>query len=589
MDEFVSHLAAPSYAVPDAAHLSVTDAPGVLMRLSHDVHCSAAHPDALRNPSANRDFSIIRELGNGSFGTVCVAEWRSPLPTGTMVPAMQHSYTRPEYIGKRLVAIKRMKRRFHSWDDCMRLNELKALVSLPAHDHIIPLYDIFLPQESRELHIVFECMEGNLYQLIKSRHGSPLANGLLCSIVHQALLGLEHIHSHGFFHRDMKPENLLITTTGLAEYPRFYGPLHTPIQHDVLVLLKIADFGLARETASPGPYSEYVSTRWYRAPEVLLRAPKYGPPMDMWALGTIMAELINFHSLFPGASETDMLIRIVRTLGSPRPFDLSSGVHIGGGPWPEGHALAHRLGIAFPDIPPVPLTHCFAPATMPRAIDLIQRMLLYDPNIRVSAREALEHSFITTDAKICQPTRKIVPPRINVPAGSDAPGTPSTPDAPRAEPSPAASPAWSHLSAPNSPPIEGNSASERNIGRLLERAVMHSMNLHFLPRRRSGQARYGGDAADPADLRLLHSEPNTPTTLGPSAAAHSPDSISPHSATPPAKSRKEAQRLAKEHELARREADHIAMRSRARAVLQKRMQIEAQHLGGVSPRQALDH
>lgn len=586
MDDYASHLAVPSYAAPDAARLSVMDTPGVLTRLSHDVNCAAAHQDAaFRHPLANRDFSIIRELGNGSFGTVCVAEWRSALPSGTMVPAMQHSYTRPEYIGKCLVAIKRMNRRFYSWDDCMRLNELRALIALPAHDHIIPLYDIFLPQESQKLHIVFECMEGNLYQLIRSRRGSLLANGLLCSIIHQTLLGLEHIHSHGFFHRDLKPENLLITTTGLAEYPRFYGPLHTAIQHDVLVLLKIADFGLAREIASPAPYSEYVSTRWYRAPEVLLRAPKYGPPMDMWALGTIMAELINFQSLFPGASETDMLLRIVRTLGSPRPFDLSSGIRVGGGPWPEGHALAHRLGIAFPDIPPGSLANCFAPATLPRAIDLMQRMMLYDPNIRISAREALDHSFITTDAKICQPIRKVVPPRINVPPATDSPRTPSTPAAPRAEPPPATSPTWSLLSAQNSPPTDANPPPERNIGRFLERAVMHGMNLHFLSRRRSAQARYG-DTGGTADLRPVNSEPNTPTTLGPSAAAHA---FSPHSTTPPAMSRKEARRVAKEHELARREADHIAMRSRARAVIQKHMQIEAEHPGSASSWQTLGH
>lgn len=128
MDDFVAHLAVPSYAAPEAARLSVSGMPGVLSKLSEDVHHSAAQSDNRLGQGDTRDYSIIRELGDGSFGTVCVAEWRSPLPSGTMVPAMQHSYSRPEYIGKPLVAIKRMKRRFYSWDDCMRLNELRVRV-----------------------------------------------------------------------------------------------------------------------------------------------------------------------------------------------------------------------------------------------------------------------------------------------------------------------------------------------------------------------------------------------------------------------------------------------------------------------------
>ncbi len=195
-----------------------------------------------------RDFTVIKDVGDGSFGTVCLADWKSPLPSGTMLSPMQHPTTRPEYIGKRLVAIKKMKKPFPNWQECMKLKELKSLLTISPHPNIIPLYDAFLMPVSKELHFVFECMEGNLYQLTKSRKGRPLAAGLVASIYEQIALGLDHIHNHGYFHRDMKPENLLITTTGLADYPQLQPG--SPPEKDVLVIVKLADFGLARETDS---------------------------------------------------------------------------------------------------------------------------------------------------------------------------------------------------------------------------------------------------------------------------------------------------------------------------------------------------
>lgn len=173
-------------------------------------------------------------------------------------------------------------------------------------------------------------MEGNLYQLTKSRKGRPLAGGLVGSIFIQIIKGLHHIHEYGYFHRDMKPENLLITTTGVTEYPTA-GPYQlpgTPPERDVLVIVKLADFGLARETNSKPPYTEYVSTRWYRAPEVLLRSRNYSNPVDMWALGTILAELVNLKPLFPGQSEVDQVLQICEILGTQ--FKSMGGMKGGG-------------------------------------------------------------------------------------------------------------------------------------------------------------------------------------------------------------------------------------------------------------------
>jgi len=104
------------------------------------------------------------------------------------------------------------------------------------------------------------------------------------------------MHKNGFFHRDIKPENLLINPKNV---------------------IKIADFGLAREIRSLPPYTDYVSTRWYRAPEILLKSTNYNSPIDIFALGCIMAELYLLNPLFSGSSEVDQLNKICSVLGTP--------------------------------------------------------------------------------------------------------------------------------------------------------------------------------------------------------------------------------------------------------------------------------
>jgi len=123
-------------------------------------------------------------------------------------------------------------------------------------------------------------------------------------------------------------------------------------EKDVSVIVKLADFGLARATDSKPPYTEYVSTRWYRAPEVLLRSTEYGPPVDMWALGTILAEMLNLKPLFPGVSEIDQVYRICDTLGDPSAeYGMDErGRTIGGGSWNSGIKLAKNVGFSFPKV-----------------------------------------------------------------------------------------------------------------------------------------------------------------------------------------------------------------------------------------------
>ncbi|GJN91811.1 hypothetical protein Rhopal_004834-T1 [Rhodotorula paludigena] len=349
-------------------------------------------------PLAPRHWTVLKEVGDGSFGTVWLADWHSPLnlPSGTQLPGPS---SRPEYKGKQLVAIKRMKKAFEGgWDECLKLKELKSLRQIPMHPNIIPLYDAFLLPTTRELYFVFECMEGNLYQLTKSRKGRPLASGLTASIFYQITAGLHHIHSHGYFHRDMKPENLLITTTGLADYPcsSLFALPGSPPEKDVIVVVKLADFGLARETASRPPYTEYVSTRWYRAPEVLLRSRDYSVPVDMWALGTILVEIVTLKPLFPGDSEVDQVYKICEVLGDPG-TDYGTDEHgrqRGGGVWARGVKMAKDVGFAFPKVPPRNFASLFDQNVVPiQLIECIADLLRYEPRARLTTQQCLDHAY----------------------------------------------------------------------------------------------------------------------------------------------------------------------------------------------------
>ena len=156
-----------------------------------------------------------------------------------------------------IVAIKKMKKKYYSWEECIKLREVRALKKL-SHPYIVKLKEVI--RENDELFFVFEYMEQNVYQLIKDRT-KLLSESRIRGLMYQVLVGLAFMHKHGYFHRDMKPENLLVTGD----------------------VCKLADFGLARDIRSKPPYTDYVSTRWYRAPEVLLRSISYNSPIDVWA------------------------------------------------------------------------------------------------------------------------------------------------------------------------------------------------------------------------------------------------------------------------------------------------------------------
>jgi protein kinase len=225
-------------------------------------------------------YEILDRLGDGAYGEVLKAR---NLKT------------------KEIVAIKKMKMMFPTWEECLQLRELKSLKVL-RHENIISLKEVI--RDKAELYFVFEFMEISLYSWM--RLNADPKESQIRSIMNQLFAGLAYMHKHNFFHRDIKPENCLCSSG--------------------IEVLKIADLGQAREIRSRPPYSDYVSTRWYRSPELLLRSSTYNSPIDLWACGCIMAELYLSKPLFAGSSEADQMCRICAILGTPTKENWSEGV-----------------------------------------------------------------------------------------------------------------------------------------------------------------------------------------------------------------------------------------------------------------------
>ena len=290
-----------------------------------------------------------------------------------------------------------MKKTFESLGPCLELREVVFLRTIPQHAHLVPALDIFLDPYSKKLHICMEYMEGNLYQLMKARDHKCLDNSSVKSILFQIMHGLEHIHSHNFFHRDIKPENILVSTSSHHESSsslRRYSALVTPPSTPPAYTVKLADFGLARETHSKLPYTTYVSTRWYRAPEVLLRAGEYSAPVDIWAVGAMAVEVATLKPLFPGGNEVDQVWRVCEIMGSPGNWYNKAGARVGGGDWREGTHLASKLGFSFPKMAPHSIDTILQAPQWPAALsNFVTWCLMWDPKNRPTSSQALAHEY----------------------------------------------------------------------------------------------------------------------------------------------------------------------------------------------------
>ena len=304
-------------------------------------------------------YSMVKQIGDGTYGSVSKAVHKQ---------------------NKEVVAIKRMKQKFYSWAECVALREVQALRKLNNHPNIVKLREVI--REQNQLFFVFEFMDSDLLHVMK-QHAMSGQNGLpqskIRNIMYQLMQAVSWMHKLGFMHRDLKPENLLVSRE----------------------LTKLADFGLAKEIRARPPFTEYVSTRWYRAPEVLLQHKAYNSPIDIWAAGCIMAELYTLRPLFPGSSEPDELFKITSVLGTPTQKN-----------WPEGLRLAKQIGFSFPQMVQTPLRQLL-PNAGSAALDVMNLMIQWDPEARPKASQLLRHPFFQVsvegegnDFLVQQPSQK---------------------------------------------------------------------------------------------------------------------------------------------------------------------------------------
>nr|XP_022315570.1 cyclin-dependent kinase-like 2 isoform X5 [Crassostrea virginica] len=262
-----------------------------------------------------------------------------------------------------LVAIKKF---LESEDDKMvkkiALREVRMLKQL-RHDHLVNLIEVF--RRKKRLYLVFEFVDHTvLDELEKCPNG--LDENTVRRILWQVLKGTEFCHLHNIIHRDIKPENILVSKSGIV---------------------KLCDFGFARTLAQPGEtYTDYVATRWYRAPELLVGDTKYGRAVDIWAIGCLVAEMLTGEPLFPGDSDIDQLYHIVKCFGNltPRHKEVF---------------LRNPLfvGMRLPEVREIsPLEKKFTRISS-QSLDLMKQCLRLDPDERPTCSQLIKHDFFSKD------------------------------------------------------------------------------------------------------------------------------------------------------------------------------------------------
>ncbi|CAL5334412.1 unnamed protein product [Camellia sinensis] len=293
--------------------------------------------------------SPIMPIGRGAYGIVC---------------SVMNSET------NEMVAIKKIANAFDNFMDAKRtLREIKLLRHLDhenVHENaswVIAIRDVIPPpirQEFSDVYIAMELMDTDLHQIIRSNQG--LSEEHCQYFLYQILRGLKYIHSANVIHRDLKPSNLLLNAN---------------------CDLKIIDFGLARPTSENEGMTEYVVTRWYRAPELLLNSSEYTAAIDVWSVGCIFMELMNRKPLFPGNDHMHQMRLLIELLGTPTESDLEF----------IRSEDARRYLRQFPQHPRQQLAMVF-PHVNPLAIDLIENMLTFDPSKRITVEQALAHPYL---------------------------------------------------------------------------------------------------------------------------------------------------------------------------------------------------
>lgn len=301
-------------------------------------------------------YKFLKTIGSGAYGVVVSAEMES---------------TSESNVENAQVAIKNIQRAFDDLTDAKRIvREIKLMRHL-QHKHLLSVLDILAPSslnDFEDVYIISELMATDLHRVIYSRHA--LSNDHVAYFMYQMLCALKYIHSANVIHRDLKPSNILLN--GNCE-------------------LKICDFGLARgvQPDIDSDLTEYVVTRWYRAPEIMLGCMNYTKDVDVWSLGCIFAEMVARKPLFPGQDYIDQLHLIMNTLGALPLEDLQFLTNSRAKKFmtTEFHKRGQR--------PSKPLRGFFKDIDSD-ALDLMQKMLIIDPNKRISVDEALGHPYFAS-------------------------------------------------------------------------------------------------------------------------------------------------------------------------------------------------
>ncbi|XP_077207350.1 mitogen-activated protein kinase 15 isoform X2 [Paroedura picta] len=294
-----------------------------------------------------RRYEVKRRLGKGAYGIVWKAVDRK---TGE------------------IVAVKKIFDAFRNRTDAQRtFREIMFLQEFGEHPNIIKLLNVIRAQNDKDIYLVFESMETDLHAVIKK--GNLLKDIHKCYILYQLLKATKFIHSGNVIHRDQKPSNILL---------------------DADCFVKLCDFGLARSLCqihkdhSNQALTEYVATRWYRAPEILLASHSYTKGVDMWSIGCILGEMLLGKPLFPGTSTVNQIEQILHVIPPPSPEDVAA-FHSD-----YRASIINRLSsqqrVTFEDILP--------PSTPPQALDLLKRLLVFNPDKRLTAEEALKHPYV---------------------------------------------------------------------------------------------------------------------------------------------------------------------------------------------------
>ncbi|XP_070995970.1 mitogen-activated protein kinase 15-like [Oncorhynchus clarkii lewisi] len=293
-------------------------------------------------------YEIQRRLGKGAYGIVWKAVDRQ---TGEVV------------------AVKKIFDAFRNRTDAQRtFREIMFLQEFGDHANIIKLLNVIRAQNDNDIYLVFEYMDTDLHAVIKK--GNLLKDIHKRYVMHQLLKATKYLHSGNVIHRDQKPSNILLDTD---------------------CFVKLCDFGLARslyqiqEDAGNPALTEYVATRWYRPPEILLGSSRYTKGVDMWSIGCILGEMLLGKPLFPGTSTINQIEKIMSAIPYPSPEDVLSIRS------EYGASVIQRMLLR----PQVPLEDLLQPSVPPDALDLVCRLLVFNPDKRLTAEQALQHLYVS--------------------------------------------------------------------------------------------------------------------------------------------------------------------------------------------------